>query len=81
MSDKDISSVNALTASGLVSASLLGSLIGELAGKGILSDMEVRQIYDQALLMIEEQQANANDTDLRDIYDPARKIIEDQLRN
>lgn len=70
--------IPAMAASDLVSASLLASLIGMLGAKDILSDGEVREIYVQALLLLEEQQGG-DDSRLREVYEAARSIIGAQL--
>jgi len=70
----------AISASNLVSASLIASLIGKLAEKGILSNEDTREIYGQALLSLEEQNAQADSPEYEAICEFARQIIEDQLR-
>ncbi len=68
-----------LAASGVVNASLLAALIGALAVKGVLTDAEVKDIYEHALLMIEQDQADAG-PDMADMYAAAREVIEEHLR-
>lgn len=75
--DKD-PRIKAIAASDLVSASVLASLVGMLSAKGILSDEEVREVYEQALYLLETQQGE--DSAAADIYEAAREIIEAQLR-
>lgn len=70
--------IGAVAASDLVSASVLASLVGMLGAKGILSDEEVREVYEQALYLLETQQST--DEDMAPIYEAAREIIEAQLR-
>lgn len=70
--------IDAVAASDLVSASVLASLIGMLGAKGILSDDEVREVYEQALFLLEQQQCT--DEDMAPIYEAAREIIEEQLK-
>ncbi len=67
-----------IAVSDLVSSSVLASLIGMLGAKGVLSDAEVREIYEQALFLLEQHQAN--DHGAAEIYEAAREIIEEQLR-
>lgn len=74
----DDARIDAVSASGLVSASVLASLVGALAGKGILSDEEVREIYEHALLLLEQHEGT--DNPVPEIYEAAREIIEAQLR-
>lgn len=69
--------VSSIAASDLVSASVLASLIGMLGAKGILSDAEVREVYVQALYLLEVHQGKDNPAAV--IYDAARDIIEAQL--
>ena len=76
--NEDRSELVGLAASGLVSAAVLAALIGKLGELGLLKDSDVREIYDEALLLIEQQQGGGSRTD--DIYEPARRIIEDRLR-
>ncbi|WP_018428253.1 hypothetical protein [Hoeflea sp. 108] len=70
--------IDALAASELVSSSLLASLIGMLGAKGILSDEEVREVYEQALYLLEQHQSN--EPELKTVYEAAREIIEAELR-
>lgn len=70
--------IPAMAASDLVSASVLASLTGMLGAKDILSDGEVREIYVQALILLEEQQGG-DDSRLREVYEAARSIIGAQL--
>ena len=65
--------------SAVVSASLVAALVGSLVTKGILNDDDVKEIFEQALLMIEEQQAHAS-PDTVDLYAAARNVIEEHLR-
>ncbi|WP_295813451.1 hypothetical protein [uncultured Nitratireductor sp.] len=49
--------VDGITASDPVSTSVLVSLIGAIASKGVLSDYEVRKIYKHALFLLESHQS------------------------
>jgi hypothetical protein len=71
--------INSIAASDLVSASVLASLIAMLGAKGVISDDEVREVYDQALYLLEAHQAES-EPETRPIYEAAREIIEAQLR-
>lgn len=71
--------IDAVAASDLVSASVLAALVGMLGAKGVLSDNEVREVYEQALYLLEQQQAD-DDGELGRIYQAAREVIESQLR-
>jgi hypothetical protein len=70
--------LDAVAASDLVSASVLAALVGMLGAKGILSDEEVREVYEQALYLLETHQGDEEGT--APIYGAAREIIEAQLR-
>lgn len=54
--------LSAVATSDLVSASILVSLIGMLASKGVLTDEETRKIYENALLLLEQQQGESPET-------------------
>lgn len=71
--------IDAIASSDLVSASVLASLIGMLGAKGVLSDDEVREVYEQALYLLETRQAES-EPETRPIYEAAREIIEAQLQ-
>jgi hypothetical protein len=70
--------IDAIAAIDLVSASVLASLIGALAGRGLLTDQDTREIYEHARLLLESHQGEEPET--RPIYEAAREIIEAQLR-
>jgi hypothetical protein len=78
MSDRD-PRIDAIAASDLSSAAILGALISVLGAKGILSDEDVREVYEQALLLLEAHQADAA-PELDGIFEAAREVIEAQLR-
>lgn len=77
MADRD-PRIDAIAASDLSSASILASLIGMLGAKGVLSDEEVREVYEQALYLLEAHQGDEPET--QPIFEAAREIIEAQLR-
>lgn len=70
--------LDAVAANDLVSASVLAALVGMLGAKGIFSDEEVREVYEQALYLLETHQGDEEET--APIYEAAREIIEAQLR-
>lgn len=80
MDGNDSTKIETLAASGLVSAAVLAALVGRLQSLNVLSSAEVRDVYDDALLMIEEQQSDPTTPSIEQIYKPARRIIEEQLR-
>ncbi len=49
-----------------------------MGAKGTLSDREVREIYEQALFLLESHQGG--EPEVQPIYEVAREIIEAQLR-
>lgn len=61
-----------------LSASVLASLIGMLGAKGVLSNKEVREAYEQALFLLDQHQGEDNPAS--EISEDAREIIEAQLR-
>jgi hypothetical protein len=71
--------IDTIAASDLSSAAILASLIGMLGAKGVISDEEVREVYEQALYLLEQHQADAA-LELDSIYVAAREVIEAQLR-
>ncbi|PWJ80597.1 hypothetical protein C7441_112139 [Pseudaminobacter salicylatoxidans] len=70
--------IDAVAASDLASAATLASLIGTLASKGLLSDQEVRDLYENALLLLETHQGT--EPEMRHVFEAAREVIEAQLR-
>jgi hypothetical protein len=71
--------IAAIASSDLVSSAVLASLIGMLGAKGLLTDQEVREVYEQALFLLEQQQPHDH-PEVAPIYEAAREIIEAQLR-
>jgi len=71
--------LDAVTASGMVSAAVLASLVRTLVVKGALSPAEVQDVYDTALFMLEKQQAAAG-PEMHEVYAAARAVIEEMLR-
>jgi hypothetical protein len=74
----DLDPLESIAASELVSASLIASLIPALVNTGVLSPRGAREIYENALLMIETQQGD--DPAVVRIYEAARELIEAHLR-
>lgn len=71
--------IDAIAASDLSSAAVIAALMGMLGAKGVLSDEEVREVYEQALYLLETHQAEG-EPELIPVYEAAREIIEAQLR-
>lgn len=74
-----LNALESVAASSLVSSALLASLIPALVENGSLTELEVREIYENALLMLEGAQSELPEH-MAPIYEAARKLIEDQLR-
>lgn len=70
--------IDAVAASELATAAMLAALVERLTVKGLLTDAEVREIYEHALLMIEEGQGTSPEAEL--IFAAARELIEQHLR-
>ena len=70
--------LESVAVSGLVSSSLIAVLIPALVNTGALSPRGAREIYENALLMIETHQGD--DPAVGRIYEAARELIETYLR-
>lgn len=68
-----------IAASGMVSATILASLVQMLVVKGVLTPEEVHEIYDSALFMLERQQSAAG-SELDGVFSAARQVIEEMLK-
>jgi hypothetical protein len=65
----------------LSSSAVLAALVQSLHDKGVLSGEETAEIYETALLLLEQQQAGADDVPgYGEIMDLARELIEQHLR-
>lgn len=67
-----------LVASELVSDATFAALMRMLLAKDVLSEQEVREVYENALYILEERQGTDPNSDVP--YAVARKVIETQLR-
>lgn len=56
--------LDSVAASQLATAAILASLVATLARKGVLTDREVKETYESALLMIEEGQGASPEAEL-----------------
>lgn len=70
--------LDSVAASQLASAAILAALVSALTRKGVLTDSEVRELYEHALLMIEEGQGDSPEAEL--VFAAARELIEEHLR-
>lgn len=75
MSDAQI---NALSASHLAGAAIQASLIAMLHQKGLITNAETVELFERALLMIEQQQGASPHS--QDVFAAARELIEQHLR-
>jgi hypothetical protein len=75
---KEFDLLDAVAASGLMSAAVLSALVSGLIRKGALTNADGREIYEQALLMLEAQQAEAPHS--QPVFKAARELIEQHLR-
>ncbi len=75
MSNRD--KIDALASSELVSSATLAALVKSLLVNGILSNDDVRELYEDALLILESQQGDNAHT--RKLYEDARAVIESQM--
>ena len=71
--------LNAVAASDLSSAAILASLIGMLHLKGILSEDDIQEVYEQALSLLEKHQIEEPDFAL--VFEAALEVIRAQLRS
>jgi hypothetical protein len=74
----DLDPLESVTASELVSASLLAALIPALVNRGVLTQQDANEIYENALMMLEMHQSA--DPDVQRVYENAREMIEAHLR-
>lgn len=70
--------LESVAASELVSSALIASLIPTLVERGVLTSEDARDVYENALLMIETQQGD--EPAVQRIYEAARELIEAHLR-
>lgn len=66
---------HSVAVSGVVSSALIAALVRKLSEKGLLSDIDVRDLYDDALHTLECSEAEAG-PNFADMYREARQIIE-----
>ncbi|WP_156410321.1 hypothetical protein [Bosea sp. Root381] len=68
---------DAVAASNLVSSSTMAGLLRGLVQKGVLQPADIREVYETALLLLEQQQASLPHA--AKTFVAARSIIERQL--
>lgn len=71
--------VDYVAASDMVSASVLAALVARLRRIGVFSAEDEREVYEHALLLIEEQATTAPE-EMQPVMAAAREVIEEQLR-
>lgn len=74
----DLGPLESVAASELVSSSLIASLIPMLVDRGVISPQDAREVYENALLLLEMQQGD--EPAVQPIYEAARELIEAHLR-
>jgi glycerol-3-phosphate O-acyltransferase len=74
----DLDPLESVAASELVSSSLLASLIPALVNRGVLTQQDATEIYENALMLLEMQQGA--DPAVQRVYEIARELIEAHLR-
>lgn len=70
--------VDYLAASGLVSSATLAALVARLRRVGALTEQNEREIYEHALMLLEQGQAAS--PEMAEVYAAAREVIGAQLR-
>jgi glycerol-3-phosphate O-acyltransferase len=75
----DLNLLESVAASELVSAALIASLIPTLVDRGVLPAQDARDVYENALLLIEMKQSD--EPAIQGIYEAARELIEAHLRS
>ena len=78
--EDDPHGIQSVAASGVVNSALIAGLLLKLAEKGFLSNIDVSDIYDDALHSLEQAQADAAPKDAA-LYRDARAMIEGPLRD
>ena len=74
----DLDPLESVAASELVSSSLLPALIPALVNRGVLTQQDATEIYENALMLLEMQQGA--DPAVQHVYETARELIEAHLR-
>ena len=72
-----VDSLQLAIASSLMTNALQASIIQALIRKGLISHPEGREIYEQALLMLETSQTKS---EAQDVFETARGLMEPHLR-
>lgn len=70
--------LNAVAASEMTTAATLAALMKKLIALGIMTPADAKEVYEDALLMIEQQQGASHAS--QDIFAAARELIEQHLR-
>ena len=74
---KDLNTLQVASASSLMAGALQAALIQTLIRKNLISGQEGREIYEQALLLLETSQTKSSS---QDVFEAAREMIEAHLR-
>ena len=74
---KNLSGLELAIASSLMAGALQAALIQSMIRKKLITDEEAHEIYEQALWMLETNQAASSSPD---VFEAARELIEQHLR-
>ena len=70
-------SLNGVVAGNLVTSAAMAGLLRCLLHKGVLQAADIREIYESALLILEQQQGSVPQA--QDAFEAARAMLEQQL--
>lgn len=69
--------ITSLAAGNVSSAAVLASLMGTLVARGVLSNEDIREVHEQALMMLD--MVSVDGPEMKAIYDEAKAVIREQL--
>lgn len=69
--------LDAIAGSEIATTAILAALVAQMQAKGLLSDDDVRAVYEHALVLLDSQRATFEPAE---VIDAARAVIEGQLR-
>ena len=74
---KELSALELAVASSLMAGAMQAAIVQSMIRNNLITDEEGREIYEQALLMLETNQTK---TSSPDVFEAARELIEQHLR-
>jgi hypothetical protein len=74
---KELSALEMAMASSLMAGAMQAAMIQSMARNHLITDRKGREVYEQALLMLETNQTK---TSSPDVFEAARELIEQHLR-